>query len=204
VQEKQFTRSIEGDWLVLADRSPSMHIAIEASRVIAGTLARAVQGKVYLVFFDGVVSKALDVSGKTYDEIKRLTAHVTAGGSATAIGAGMLYAMERGWNVDGVTVVTDGGENVAPVFAQAYQSYCKRFEKEPPVYCYLLKGSSHDVMTQNCERAGVTLNTFDLRGGAIDYYSLPNIVATMSTKRYGLVDRIMETPLLTVQQALAA
>jgi hypothetical protein len=34
----------------------------------------------------------------------------------------------------------------------------------------------------------------------IDYYSLPNIIPTMKTTRYSLVDEIMGTPLLTLKQ----
>jgi len=40
----------------------------------------------------------------------------------------------------------------------------------------------------------------DLTKGTFDYYSLPNLVATMGTRRYGLLDKIMETPLLTTDE----
>jgi len=37
----------------------------------------------------------------------------------------------------------------------------------------------------------------------VDFYSLPNLVQTMRTNRYSLIEEIMETPLLTLEQAFA-
>jgi hypothetical protein len=45
------------------------------------------------------------------------------------------------------------------------------------------------------------MQTFDIRGG-VDYYSLPNLASTMRTKTYGLVDEIMATPLLSLNDVL--
>ncbi len=70
VQEKQIEAAkakdggIDGNWLVLGDKSGSMQHAIEASKMIAGTLAKMVKGKVYLVFFD-TQPRRIDVTGKT-------------------------------------------------------------------------------------------------------------------------------------------
>ena len=44
-------------------------------------------------------------------------------------------------------------------------------------------------------KEGVDLSTFDLTGG-VDYYSLPNLVATMRTSKYSLVQEVMDTRLL--------
>ena len=43
---------------------------------------------------------------------------------------------------------------------------------------------------------GFDLQKFEITGN--DYYSLPNMAATMRTNRYSLADEILETPLLTI------
>ena len=109
-QEKQLDKmSVEGDWLVLGDKSGSMQNAIEASRQIAGTLARMVKGTVWLVFFDEM-PHAIDVTGKDLAEITRLTKRVEAGGG-TSIGIGLEWARVSGHNVDGIAVVSDGANH---------------------------------------------------------------------------------------------
>jgi len=51
------------------------------------------------------------------------------------------------------------------------------------------------------QRAGLEMQTFDIRGGT-DYYSIPNLAQTMRTKTYGLVDEILATPLLSLSDVL--
>jgi hypothetical protein len=201
-QEKQIagSKGIEGNWLVLADKSGSMQAAIEAAVFIAAGLAKMVKGEVRLVFFDST-PRAVDVTGKTYDEIKEMTKHVTAVGN-TSIGCGVQHALDCGWDVSGIAVVTDGGENAHPMFAPAYRSLCKALGRDVPVYLYLLKGQSFDVLSTNCNRDGIALQTYDLRGG-VDFYSLPNLVQTMRASRYSLIDDIMGVPLRTLDEVFS-
>lgn len=200
VQEKQIKAlgGVEGNWLVLGDKSGSMAQAIDVSKMVAGTLARAVKGWVLLCFFDSV-PRFMDATGKSYDEICGETHRITASGG-TSIGCGLQHLLDKGVEVDGIAIVSDGGEGQLPAFARVYPAYSKLIGKEPPVYFYRLRGDP-DRLTMTMQAAGLDMQTFDLTGG-VDYYSLPNIVATMSTRRYGLVDQIMETPLMTVAQAL--
>lgn len=205
VQERQLdAMSIEGDWLVLGDRSPSMKSAIEASRYIAATLARMAKGTVTLIFFDGGLHKRIDATGKSYDELLALTKGITAGGGGTSIGAGMQWAAEAKVNVDGIAIATDGGENTPPVSSIAYEALSKRLDKAPPVYAYLLDGESRDTFTGNMKARGHDVQVFDLRGKPVDYHSIPNLVQTMRTNRYSLVDEIMNSRLLSLEEALAA
>ena len=105
-----------------------------------------------------------------------------------------------------------------PMFAQAYRSYADHLGKEPTVYHYWLKGDLRAVLVAqrgfglgrdavnelepNAKRAGITVDTFDLTEHETDYYSLPNLVATMRVNRFSLADEVMATPLLTVADAL--
>jgi hypothetical protein len=199
LQEKQIGKlaGVDGDWLVLGDKSGSMSAAIEASRLISATLAKLVKGKVHLVFFDTGASRVVDATGKTYEQIKEETKHVYATGG-TSIGSGVQWALDKGIIVDGIALVSDGGENVAPAFADAYRRYSASISKEVPVYLYQLQGE-FPALIENMKRAKIDLQIFDLRNTKVDFYSLPNLVQTMRTQRYGLVEEIMEYRLLTLK-----
>lgn len=205
VSEKTIAKqmTVEGNWLVLADKSGSMSSAIEAARHVAGTLAKAVTGKVTLVFFD-TMPRAFDVTGKTYEEIKQISGKVTADGG-TSIGVGLAWAEASGLELDGIAIVSDGLENTPPYFGAAYKSYAKKFDKEPTVYFYKCLPGMHSYrdtpLNISCSQYGVQIETFDL-GSNVDYYSLPNLVQTMRTNRYSLYDEIMDTPLLSLDAVL--
>jgi hypothetical protein len=51
-------------------------------------------------------------------------------------------------------------------------------------------------MDRFCKDAGILVEFFDVSKD-VDFYSLPNIIKTLRTSRYTLVEEIMETPLLT-------
>lgn len=195
-QQKQMHAlgGVDGNWLVLGDKSGSMTQAIDVSKLVAATLASMVKGKVHLVFFD-TSPRHVDATGKDYDQIKAATRSIAAGGG-TVIGCGLLYALEKKLDLDGIAVVSDGGDNQTPIFQKAYQQYAKQHDGvEPPIYFYRTRGDS-DRFGPGLKALGIDFQEFDLTKG-VDYYSLPNLVRTMQTRRYGLVDQIMEAPLLT-------
>lgn len=199
-QEKQLKvlGGIDGDWLVLGDKSGSMQAAIEASRVIAGTLAKMVTGHVWLVFYDST-PRLIEVTGKSYEEIKAATALIQAGGG-TSIGCGVQHALDRALDVSGIAIIGDGGDHVAPPFAVTYQKLCRVLDRSVPVYFYQLKGTDPDFLTPSMAAAKLDMQVFDLRGGEVDFYSLPNLVQTMRASRYSLVQEILDTPLLTLNE----
>ncbi len=206
LQEKQIATvkreaALEGNWLVLGDKSGSMQVSIEASRHIAATLAKLANGAVSLIFFD-TAPRYIDATGKDYDKLLALTKHVAADGG-TSIGCGLLCAVEKKLDIDGIAIVSDGGENSSPMFAPVYKAYCQSVGKSVPVYFYKLRGSEADKFTSAMKSADIDIQTFDLTGG-VDYYSLPNIAQTMRVQRYGLVEEIMETPLLDLEAILPA
>jgi hypothetical protein len=197
VQEKQLdNQAVEGDWAILADKSGSMQHAIEAARQVAAILARVAAGKTHLVFFNSAPTY-YDVTGMALDKIMEITKREIASGG-TCIGCSLDYLLKKKIEVDGIAVVSDGGENQPPAFREVHASYTEKFGKEVPVYYYKLKGDSNDTFLPNCERNGLALNTFDLTKG-VDFYSLPNLVQTMRTNRYSLVDEIMSVPLLRLE-----
>lgn len=201
-QERQLDHlgGVEGDWLVLADKSSSMAPAIAVACQVAVTLARMARGKVHLIFFD-TQPHYVDATGLELDALEERTENIRSGGS-TSIGCGLLYALERELQADGIVIVSDGGENTAPIFSEYYPKYCGFVGKDLPVYLYLLAGNDRNTFSSRMESKGFPMQTFDLTSG-VDLYSLPNVVATMRTQRYGLVDEILATPLLTTEAVFA-
>lgn len=202
LQERQLDhlKTIEGNWLVLGDKSGSMAHSIETAKEIASVLARLVKGRVDLLFFDTSPRLIGDVHGKTLEEIQQMSRTVVAGGG-TVIGAGVRWATDRKLEVDGIVIVSDGGDNLpSNTFALAFQAYSQRMNRTPTVYFYKLSGDP-DFLSGQCQRAGIDLQTIDIRGG-VDRYSLPNLVQTMRVGRYDLLDEILATPLRRLDEVL--
>jgi hypothetical protein len=200
LQEKQLDqmKNVEGTWLVEGDKSGSMRESIILATEIAGLLARVVKGQVHMTFFD-TAPRYLNATGKSYDELKKATRLITADGG-TSIGCGLQYLLDNDIEVDGIAIVSDGGENRAPFFHDVYPRYCNKFAKEVPVYFYRVAGD-HNSFSMYSHQASIELQEFDLTRSA-DSYSLPNLVATMRTNRYGLIQAIQDTPLRTIDEVL--
>lgn len=198
-QEKQLdTKSIEGDWLVLGDRSWSMSVSLDLAREIAGFLARTVKGKVHLVLFNQQ-PVYFDVTGCTLDEIKHMTRRYSAQGN-TSIGCGLDLLREKNLVVNGIAICSDGGENTAPYFVETYRKYVEQLAAEPTVYLWHVPGDSNRLGPR-CNRGQIPLEVFEM-GRHVDYYSIPQLALTMRTGRYSLIEEILETPLLTFYAVL--
>lgn len=199
VQEKQLEKmSVQGDWLILADRSPSMKNSLDVARKIADVLARVASGSVHLVWFHSS-PEYFNVTGKSYDEIMELTKRIVCDGG-TNIGCGLDYMLQKKLQVDGIAVVSDGGDGQPGHFSRVYLQYSALCGKDVPVYLYELAGDPNSFSGQ-LSRDGIQLTTFEMRAG-VDFYSLPNVIATMRTNRYALSDEILETPLLKLSDVL--
>lgn len=199
VQETQIDQltNIEGDWLVLADKSGSMEKAMEIARQVSGILSRKVSGKVHLVFFDET-PRYFDVTGKSYEDIVAITKSITAD-NGTSIGCGLQWLLDNNVVVNGIAIISDGGENRQPAFAAVYKKYCERLDVEPTLYWYRVADTSGSHWA--FWKTGLDVQEFNLTNG-VDFYSLPNIVHTMRTKRYSLLDDILAVPLRTLDDVL--
>lgn len=193
VQESKLEQlgGIEGDWLVLGDCSGSMHSSIEIAKQVAALIAQQVKGAVHLVFFNTGPYR-FDATGKTLEQIKEMTKRIKAGGG-TSIGCGLELLADKNILVNGIAICSDGGDNTNPRFHQAYQKYAAKLGVEPTVYHLWVPGDS-DYLGMECTRDGIQLQKFDV--SKMDYYALPNLVKTLRTSKFSLVDEIMETPLL--------
>lgn len=202
VQEKQLaSMQIEGNWLVLADKSGSMQNAIIVARQVASLLAKMVKGKVWLVFFN-TSPQSMDVTGLALDQINELTKHIKADGG-TSIGCGLQRMLDNKVEVDGIAIVSDADENTMPLFPDVYQKYSAWARKEVPVYLYLCDshGGGTGTLGARMNAAHIDMQIFNMNSEA-DFYSLPNMVTTMRTNRYSLIDEVMATKLLTLSEVL--
>lgn len=199
LQEKQMeTVEVDGDWLVLADKSGSMSSSIKLGIEIAAVLSRAAKGKVYLVFFDNT-PRLLDVTGKTLDEIRNEARHITAGGG-TSIGCGLAQILSRGVVVEGIAIISDGAEHSPPYFLREYDKAVTAWGKDIPVYLYHVQGETNTLSSQ-MKAAGHDMETIEV-DASTDYYSLPNLARTMRRKKYSLLDEIMALDLLKLDEVL--
>jgi hypothetical protein len=199
-QSRKLDKStLGGNWLIAADRSGSMSFSIEIAKQVAAILARLAGGNVHLVFFNNA-PEYYDVTRKSLEEINKKLVNVRALGG-TSIGVAARYAATMALEVDGVAIISDGGENAPPLFSQAYRELVAKLGKEVPVYLYKVQGDP-DTMTGDCRMQGIEVHEFQV-SSSTDYYSLETLAKTMRTNQYSLVDEIMETPLLTVSQVLS-
>jgi hypothetical protein len=104
--------------------------------------------------------------------------------------------IERGLDVDGIAIISDGAEHHAPGFLQTYQ----RWNKDVPIYLYHVDGEPN-TLTPEMKRAGVDMETIEV-DASTDYYSLPNLARTMRKKKYSLLDEIMSLELLKLDEVL--
>lgn len=194
IQDKKTkAMTVKGRWLVLGDKSGSMSRSIEVAREVAASLA-SVAEEVHLVFFD-VMPTYYPVTGKTIEEIRQVTKRISSYGG-TSIGCGLASMLMRKIEVDGIAIVSDGGENNDPRFWDVYRQYSGMIGREVPVYFYKVSGDPDALSGTR------GMPTFDLRGVPVDHYSIPNLVQSMRVNPYSLVDEIMETPLLKLKDAL--
>jgi hypothetical protein len=51
--------------------------------------------------------------------------------------------------------------------------------------------------------AGIPYTEHDFSHGQVDYYSVPNLVSTLNANTFGVVDKIMATKLLTLDEVFS-
>lgn len=196
IQEQQIAgkANVEGDWLVLGDRSGSMQAAMDVAVQVSAYLAKCVKGKVHLVLFNNAPTY-YDATGRTLEEIQTAIRRLGASG-CTSIGCGLDLLLQKNILVNGIAICSDGEENTQPSFYHTYTKYVNKLGVEPTVYLYHVAGDDSDFLT-SCRKANIQVEKFEL-GRKVDYYSIPNMAATMRTNRYSLIEEIMGFPLLTM------
>lgn len=202
--QKDAGRGIDGNWLVIIDKSDSQSTCIEIGKQVAAAIAKFVTGKVYLAFCDTTVS-ASEVTGLSLEAIRDKTKYIRANG-ATSYGVGLEWASR--FDLDGIAVVGDGAENSSPFFSWVYAAYCSSSKKQPPVYLYKTASTETPMSCLQFKKmmdvSGIPFTEYDFRSGKSDYYSLSNTVQLMNVNRFTIIDKIMAAPLVTLAQVFGS
>jgi hypothetical protein len=89
-------------------------------------------------------------------------------------------------------MVSDEGENTAPLFVDSLRKYREAVKADPNV-CFVKTPRSSDQLERQCRQAGALFDAFQFTG---DYYALPNLVPMLSRpSKLELLMEIMDYPL---------
>jgi hypothetical protein len=174
---------------LFVDKSGSMTQAIEVAKEVAA-LVSAVCTDFRVLVFD---SEAFEVvaQGAERSAWERAFRMVKADGS-TSIGAPLAKLARERHYVEQVVIVTDMGENAAPLFHDAYAQYARELGVAPNVTIVAVGGSNQRFLSRLREQA-IPLTVWEFKG---DHYSLPNLLPLLALpSRAELVEQVMEVAL---------
>lgn len=176
---------------LFVDKSGSMTAAIELAKEIAA-LVSAVCRDFHVLAFD-TEALAVTAAATARSDWEAAFQGIRADGG-TSIGAPLAKLTRDGVHVEQVLIVTDGGENTGPFFADAYQAYEERLAVSPQVIVIGVGGYSARF-AEGLGQRGLPVTVWEFAG---DYYSLPNLLPLLALpSRAELVDEIMAVPLPT-------
>jgi hypothetical protein len=174
---------------LLVDKSSSMTQAIDVAKEVAA-LVSAVCTDFRVLAFD---TEAFTVAaqGAERSAWERAFRMVKANGS-TSIGAPLAKLARERHYVEQLVIITDMGENTAPLFHEAYAHYARELGVGPLVTIVAVGGSNERFLNRLREQA-IPLTVWEFSG---DYYSLPNLLHFLNQpSRAELVEAIMAVPL---------
>jgi hypothetical protein len=176
---------------LFVDKSSSMTQAIEVAKEVAA-LVSAVCEQFRVLAFD---SETFEVTAKgaersAWEQAFKL---VRANGS-TSIGAPLTKLARERHYVEQLVIITDMGENTAPLFHEAYAAYARELGVGPQVTIVAVGGSDQRFLGRLREQ-GIPLTVWEFEN---DYYALPNLLPLLALpSRAELVEQVMAVPLPT-------
>jgi hypothetical protein len=172
------------------DKSGSMETAIELGKRIGSLISAICEKELYVYAFD-TMAYPIDRGGDDLASWEKALKGISAGGG-TSCGVPLDFMTKKNQYVEQIIVVTDEGENSAPLFVDALTKYRETVKADPNVCFVQTPGASTQVADQ-CRKAGVMCDAFQFTG---DYYSLPNLVPMLSRpSKLELLMEIMDYPL---------
>ncbi len=175
---------------LLIDKSGSMEVAIELGKRI-GALVSAVCAKDLYVYAFDTMAYPIERAGTELAHWERALRGISAGGG-TSCGVSLEYMRRKKQYVEQIIMVTDEGENTAPLFVDALKKYREDVKADPQV-CFVRTPGASMQLEEECRQAGIVADAFQFSG---DYYSLPNLVPLLSRpSKLELLMEIMEYPL---------
>jgi hypothetical protein len=175
---------------LLVDKSGSMDAAIEVGKQIAALISGITEAELFVYAFDSI-AYPIKAKGNALSDWEKAFQGIQANG-ATSIGAPVEVMRLKKHAVEQFIIVTDEGDNSAPLFHVAYQAYCRDMNLAPSVLIVKV-GASSTYVEHNLRGINAQVDTFTFAG---DYYSLPNFIPMLSRpSRLELLMEIMELPL---------
>lgn len=176
---------------LLIDKSGSMSVAIELGKRIAAMLSAVCDQALYVYAFDSMAYPVETPDSAELAAWERALRGITAGGN-TSCGVALETMRLRQQRVEQIILVTDEGENTAPLFVPTLLKYRQSLLADPNVCIVRTPGAGQGVARQ-MQQAGLVCDVFEFNG---DYYSLPNLVPLLSRpSKLELLMEIMSYPL---------
>lgn len=186
----QITR-IERPTALFVDKSSSMTQAIEVAKEVAA-LVSAVCADFRVLAFDSAVFE-VTAKGTGRSDWERAFKMVRADGS-TSIGAPLAKLARERHYVEQVVIITDMGDNTAPLFHDAYAEYTRIMTLGPQVTIVAVGGSDRNFLN-HLNTNNIPFTVWEFTG---DYYALPNILSLLAApSRAELVEQVMAVALPT-------
>jgi hypothetical protein len=175
---------------LLIDKSGSMEVAIELGKRLGALISAICEKELFVYAFD-TMAYPVERAGDDLADWERALRGITAGGS-TSCGVALEYLRRKNQYVEQLIMVTDEGENTAPLFVDALKKYREEVKADPTV-CFVRTPNASTHLEEQCRRAGIMADAFQFTG---DYYSLPNLVPLLARpSKLELLMEIMEYPL---------
>ena len=175
---------------LLIDKSGSMSVAIELGKRI-GALVSSVSSQALYVYAFDTIAYPIEAAGPDLAAWEEAIKGITAGGG-TSCGVAVEIMRRKKQYVEQIIVVTDEGENTAPLFVETLKKYREEVKADPNV-CFVRTPGAVTQLEEQCRKAGIMVDAFQFTG---DYYALPNLVPLLSRpSKLELLMEIMEYPL---------
>lgn len=176
---------------LFVDKSGSMEQAIGVAKEVAA-LVSAVCADFRVLAFDSEVIelKAARPERSAWEQAFKL---IRANGG-TSVGAPLAKLARERHVVEQIVIITDMGDNTAPLFHDAYAAYTQAMGISPQVMIVAVGGSDRNFEARlRQQHVPHTVWTFDG-----DYFSLPNLLPLLAApSRAELVEQVLATALPT-------
>lgn len=169
---------------LMIDKSGSMTQAIEVGRQLGAMISAICESDLFAYAFD-TMAYPVEPMGTSLADWERALAGISAGGG-TSCGVALEVMRKKAQRVEQLILVTDEGENQAPLFKDAYTAYAAELGVRPEVVIVRI-GQATDVIRKACAQLGVAPTALDFKG---DYYALTNLIPLLT--RPSLLDLLME------------
>ncbi|HEY7347004.1 MAG TPA: hypothetical protein VH599_01700 [Ktedonobacterales bacterium] len=170
--------------VLLLDKSGSMQIALDVGRQLGAMISAICESDFFAYAFDSM-PYPIEVKGQSLADWEKALAGIHAGGS-TSCGVALEWMRKQKQRVEQIIMVTDEGENHAPLFKDAYTAYAEELATRPDVI-FVKVGQASNHLERVCAQMGISPSAFEFKG---DYYALTNLIPLLT--RPSMLDLLME------------